>query len=260
MRNYIFLLFIVVLGASCVPNKKIVYLQHADELDKNFPADTVLRRYDLADYEYRVQPEDVLSIRFSSLTKEEFDIFSQSNAQNVLTNVSAISLSGYLVDREGMIEFPEVGKVKVAGLTIHQIKEVLQELAADYITQPVVNVRLLNFRITLLGEVNRQGTISTYNNNMTMMEAVGLADGLTDLADRKNIKIIRQISGQSQVLYVNLLEEQYLSDPSFFVHQNDIIIVPPLRQRPFRKYFGQNIALFLSSASTLLLIINIITN
>ncbi|GAA0193022.1 hypothetical protein GCM10009122_55950 [Fulvivirga kasyanovii] len=235
-------------------------MQKGDELNESFPKDTVLRVYDLADYEYRVQPEDILSIRFSSLTKEEFDIFSQTNAQNTTTNIGAISLSGYLVDKEGMIQFPEIGKVKVGGRTVHEIKDFLQELAADYLTQPVVNVRLLNFRVTLLGEVNSQGTINTYNNNMTMMEAIGLANGLTDLADRKNVKVIRQISGNNEVLYVNLLDEQYLQNSSFFVHQNDIIIVPPLKQRPFRKYFGQNVALFLSSASTLLLIINLITN
>lgn len=257
MRNLFFLLFVVVLGASCVPNKKIVYLQKGDELNESFPKDTVLRVYDLADYEYRIQPEDILSIRFESLTDEEYDFFSRSNIQNS-TNAANIAVNGHLVDKHGTINLPEIGKVEVAGLTVHQIRDTLQEITTQYLRAPVVNVRLLNFRITLLGEVNSEGTVNSYNNRISIMEAVGLGGGLTELADRSKVKVIRQQRGQTEVLYVNLLNENLMQESSFFVHQNDIIIVPPLKQRPFRRYFGQNVALFLSSVSTLLLIINLV--
>ncbi len=156
-----------------------------------------------------------------------------------------------------MIEFPAIGKVEVAGLTIHEVASKLKELANDYVQEPVVKVRLLNFRVTVLGEVNAEGIVQNFNNRLTVMEAIALAGGLGEVADRSNVKIIRQREGHSEVLYVNLLEERFMTSDYFFLHQNDIIIVSPLKQRPFRRYFGQNVSLFLTSVSTLLLIINL---
>ncbi len=244
--------------ASCVPNRKIVYLQKGNELKGEVVLDSVQRDYNLSDYEYRIQPEDILSIRFESLAKDEFDIFARNESQLAASNVNTLLINGYLVDKQGNIEFPELGKIAVEGLTLHEVQQRLKILAANYVKEPVVNIRLLNFRVTILGEVNGEGTISSYNNRLTLMETIGLSGGLTDLADRSKVKIIRQNGGKSEILYVNLLDEGLMDSKYFFVHQNDIIIVPPLKQRPFRRYFGQNIGLFLSSISTLLLIVNLI--
>ncbi|MBL6444750.1 polysaccharide export protein [Fulvivirga sp. 29W222] len=259
MRNLIFLLFIVVLGVSCVPNRKIVYLQKGNELKEEFPKDTVIRIYNLDNYEYRLQPEDIISVRFKSLTLDEFDIFSD---QEIVGggNFNSQILGGYLVDKDGNVGFPELGKVKVAGLTLHETQEKLQKMVEAYLEQPSVKVRLLNFRVTVLGEVNAEGTVNTFNNRMTIMEAIGQAGGLGELADRSNVKVIRQGNGMSEIIYVNLLDESLMNSTYFFAHQNDIIIVPPLKQRPFRRYFGQNLSIFVSSLSVLLLTITLITN
>ncbi|UII23868.1 polysaccharide biosynthesis/export family protein [Fulvivirga ligni] len=261
MRRFFYLALLLIFAASCVPNKKLVYLQHKDELKHldEIKKDTVLREYELANYEYTVQPEDILFIKVKSLTDEEFDIFITDKTTSG-GNQNNMVLSGYLVDKSGNIEFPEIGKVKVLGLTLHEIKELVQNLALSYLDSPTVEVRLLNFRVTILGEVNNEGTVNTFNNRTTIMESIGLAGGLGELADRHNIKIIRQASGQTSVIYVDLLDENLMDSEYFFVHQNDVIIVPPLKQRPFRRYFGQNVSLFLSSVSTLLLVISLINN
>lgn len=258
-KALLFLTFVVLAGA-CVPNKKVVYLQKNDVAQTDVPRDTILRTYDLKGYEYSIQPEDILSIQFESLTQQEYNIFSRQSGQQGAMNTNNLLISGYLVDKNGYIEFSQIGAVHVAGLTTHEIEKKLQILAQEYLTNPVVKVRLLNFRVTVLGEVDSEGTVGNFNNRLTMMEAIGLAGGLSELADRSKVKVIRQAGGQTKVFYVNLLEEDFMSSPYFFIHQNDIIIVPPLRQRPFRRYFGQNVGLFVSSLSTLLLVINLLNN
>jgi polysaccharide export outer membrane protein len=240
---------------SCVTNKKILYVQKDDVNKKNLPKDTILREYNQVPFDYRIQPNDALYIRFVSLTNEEFDFFKDiqtSGGRNY-------AVTSELVDPEGNILFPVVGKVKVIGLTIFQAQDTLQSIANRYLESPVVKVRLVNFRFTMLGEVNGEGTITTFNNRTNILEAIGMAGGLSELADRGNIKIVRQRNGHTEVGYVNLLDEKLMNSPFYFINQNDVLIVPPLRQRPFRKYFSQNFSVIVSSISVLLLIVTLAT-
>jgi polysaccharide export outer membrane protein len=209
-------------------------------------------------YEYRIQPEDNISVQFESLTPEEYDIFNRNQQNNQMLSIGNAILIGELVDPMGEISFPEVGKVKVAGLTVYEIQEKLQALANEYLESPVVKVRLINFRFTILGEAKQEGTIILPNNRISYIEAIGLAGGLTDLADKKNIKLIRQVGGKAEVRYINLLDEDFVNSPEYFVYQNDILIVPALRQRPYQTYFGRNLSLFISSVSLLLITITLI--
>lgn len=246
---------------SCVTNKKLVYLQKEDVNVKDLPKDTVLRKYDLPDFEYRIQPQDVLMVRFESLTPEEYDIFNrQQGRMNLAQNLMNLQFMGELVDEEGCIDYPVVGKVKVAGLTVFEAQEKIQKIAEQYIESPVVKVRLVNFRFTVLGEVKAEGTIVSPNNRINFMEAIGLAGGLTDLADKRNIKLIRQREGKVEVRYINLLDEEFVSKPEYFVYQNDILIVPALRQRPYQTYFGKNLSLTLSSLSLLIVTLTFINS
>jgi polysaccharide biosynthesis/export protein len=260
MRLFLFLFVLgLVVLSSCVPNRKVVYLQKND-IHKNLPKDTILRTYAVDTFNYRVQPNDILSVRFESLTPEKFDFLAgTSNVQQAGANLAAggALLIGELVDENGEIIFPVIGKVKVAGLTIFEVQQNLQAAANEYLESPVVKVRLLNFRITVLGEVVREGTVTLTNNRVTMLEAIGLAGGLGDLADRANIKLIRQHNGVTEVQYINLLDENFINSPYYYVYQNDVLIVPGLKQRPFRKYFAQNLSLLVSTVSLIILAINL---
>lgn len=263
--------FLIVLSAcllsSCVTNKKFIFLQKDDINAKALPVDSVIRTYPLVQDDYRIQPEDILTIQFQSLTEREFDFFSRSTqpggagAGNLfLTPGAAALVQGELVDPQGNVILPVIGKVRVAGLTVFQAQDTLQMIANQYLENPLVKVRLINFRITLLGEVTREGTIIMPNNRVNLMEAIGLAGGLTDLADKRNVKLIRNINGETQVQYVNLLDEGFVNSPFYYVHQNDLLVVPALRQRPYRKYFGQNLSLVISSLSLLLITLTLINS
>lgn len=256
MRLWYLLAGLILLG-SCVSNKKYTYLQKDDVNKKDLPKDSVVRTYTLEGYDYKIQPQDILSVRFESLTPKEYDFFSRDISQQNVNVMGNALLLGDLVDENGEIPLPVVGKVKVAGLNVFQIQDKLQRLADQYLESPVVKVRLLNFRVTLLGEVAVQGTFNIGNNRVTLMEAVGEAGGLTDLADKKNVKVIRTNNGHAEVFYINLLSEDFINSPFYYVNQNDVVVVPALRQRPFRRYAGSNIGIVISSISLLLLVYNL---
>jgi polysaccharide export outer membrane protein len=262
MQRIFWSLLVIVLISSCVPNRKYVYLQKNDVKKTDMPRDTVVRKYDLHIQEYKIQPLDILSIRIESLTPEDYNfiaklypIIEQSGGGG--GGAARNPISGFLVDNNGYIEFPVAGKLKFAGLSVFEAQEMLRKSFQPYLKDPVARVMLMNFRFTVLGEVIGEQLVVSTNTRVTMMEAIGLAGGLTELADRTKIKVIRQVGNQSQVFYVNLLEEELLTADHYYIQQNDIIMVPPLKQRPFRLYWSQNLSLFVSTVSVVLLIVNL---
>ena len=215
-----------------------------------------MRRYEVEKFDYKIQTNDIISVRFESLTPKEYDFLVSQTAVVGGGFIGGALLFGDLVDENGEIPFPVVGKVKVAGLTVFQIQDTLQAMANRYLESPIVKVRLLNYRITFLGEVNREGVVNLNNNRVNLLEAIGLVGGLTDLADKTDLKLIRQIGDRTEVVYLNLQDENFINSPYYYVYQNDVVIVPALKQRPYRKYFGQNLSLIISSLSLLLIVLN----
>ena len=131
MSNFIrWLTFLaLVFISACVPNKKYVYLQQNDVNVKDLPKDTIIRTYDVHKYEYRIQPEDNISVRFESLTPQEYDIFNRNIQMQQMQNLTPGNsiLIGELVDPQGEIMYPVIGKVKVAGLTVYEVQTKLQQ-------------------------------------------------------------------------------------------------------------------------------------
>ena len=241
--------------ASCVPNRKVLFLQKDDVNKQGLPTDTVQRVHSMIINEYKIQPLDLLSINFETLSDEtdQFDFLSKLTPRGRTGGTggsgSQAALIGIFVDAAGDIEYAILGKIHVAGLTIFQAQDKIREIGARYMPDVVVRVRMLNFRFTVLGEVNGETVVTASNPRVTMMEAVGMAGGFTDLADRRDVKLIRQKGDKSEVFYIDLLKEEFLESPLFYVQQNDLIIVPPLKQRPLRKYAISNFGIMMSVIS-----------
>ncbi|MEJ1237881.1 polysaccharide biosynthesis/export family protein [Chryseolinea sp. T2] len=260
-RLVLFLGLCVWLLGACVPAKKLVYYQNGDELkhrDK-VPKDSILRSHALKIREYRIQPLDLLSVQFETLTDENdlFDFLSKISPQSRTGNASAAAANGILVNKDGEVEYPVLGKIKVGGLTLFEAEDSLQRVASTFISNVTVRVRMLNFRFTVLGEVNGEQTVIATNTRLTMSEAIGLAGGLGELADRTHVKVIRQNEEKVDIYYINLLEEKFLESEYYYVQQNDVIVVPPLKQRTFRKYFVGNLGIITTTISFVLLIITL---
>jgi polysaccharide biosynthesis/export protein len=261
MRIWLLLGVLLLTFGACVPNKKIVYLQKDDlKRRKDIPKDTILRSHPLKIKEYHVQPLDMLSINFETLEKDDerqsfiARLSTRSSGSGSGGGGSSSMLNGVIVDTEGDIEYAILGKIHVGGMTLFQVQDTLRKITAEFVPDVIVRVRMLNFRFTVLGEVNGESTTVSHNTRLTMMEAIGLAGGFAELADRSHVKVVRQNGSQADIFYVNLLEEKYIESPFYYVQQNDVIIVPPLKQRPFRRYFVGNLGVISAAISFVVLI------
>lgn len=250
---YRYLSFLLLLGiiASCVPVRKQTYLQERPGELRNYPKDTVIKSLHVEEYEYTLQPGDIISVRISSLTPEEYDFFRQAGSTGGGTQDPL--LGGYLIEPDGTIELPVVGPVAVRNLSLQQAREKIHQAVNGYLKNPTVHVKLLNFNYTVLGEVSRQGTFTTFNPKYSIMEAVGNAGGLSEVADRANVKIVRRNGDQVDIAFVDLLDDNLIESPYYYLKPNDLIVVRPLPVKTFNNFAARNITLTISLLSTLTL-------
>ncbi len=216
--------FFLLLLTSCGTSRNLVYFS---DLKTNTEAQTLIEN----DIATRIQQKDLISISVSSLDPESNVLFNSGVLLPAGSPSSAIAADkvneGYLVNKEGEINFPVIGKISLLGLTVEEATDKMTSLLKSHVKNPIVNIRFLNFRVTVIGEVNNPSTFVVSNESINIMEALGLAGDMTTFGRRENVLIIREEGGIRTTTRINLNDKEVLNSPYFYLQQNDIVYVEP---------------------------------
>lgn len=223
VRNYFnlkalvpFFLIVTVL-ASCVSPKQVVYFQETSHLEKLISTNSFVPVF---------QVDDLLSITVSAENFETVRPFNQGQAPIGEENTAGPA-PGYLIGTNGTINFPVLGSLKLAGLNRAQAIELITTRLKEYVKNPIVNIRINNFKITVIGDVNTPGSFTIPNERITIIEALGLASDLTIKGKRKNISVIRDMDGVIQFYKVDITSKDIFNSPVYYLAQNDVVYVEP---------------------------------
>lgn len=211
--------------------------------------------------EPKIQANDLLGITVNSLSAESNSLFNNSAPQaasnTVIVDPATKLNEGYLVDKNGYVNFPAIGKIKLGGLTREEATEKLTGIIGEnYIKGPIVNVRFLNFKVTVIGEVNRPSTFAVSTERINVLEALGLAGDMTGFGKRDNVLIIREKDGSRNMTRINLNNKEVLASPYFYLQQNDIVYVEPDKARALQvSKRNINLPIYLSVASIIAIVL-----
>ena len=221
----LFCITIFIFTFSCKPGRDLVYFSNLqDNSDQSVNiANTI---------DPKIQPDDLLSITVSTLNPESNALFNSGillpTANNTTNASGTLIKEGYLVHKNGFVSFPVLGQVKLAGLSKEEAtKKMITELKRYIKGEPIVNIRYLNFKVTVIGEVNRPSTLAVPTEKINILEALGMAGDLTLFGKRENILIIREKEGKRTITRINLNDKETLNSPYFYLQQNDVVYVEP---------------------------------
>lgn len=245
--RYCLLLLLILVFVSCTPQKKLIYLQNIE---------TGVHDSGRA-FIYTLRPGDVLSINIYSADENVGRAFSSHKAQSSASVTDASTyLHGFVVSDSGYVHLPLVGKVYVEGLSIEKASEKIDSIVKEFFLDAMVDVKLVSFQVTILGEVNRPGTFRLYNPKVNILEAIALAGDL-NVYGKRDLTLIRKTEMGHEIFKIDLKDKNLMSHECFYLLPNDIIYVEPHRA----KVYGFNavpIATLLSTVTTLILILRFI--
>ena len=235
--NLTLIILVTILFSSCASKRNTVYFQ-SDTNTVNVPS-----KFN----EEVITADDILNISVTALDMTSITPFIKEKFIN--SNMEQNLLDGYKVDANGDINFPLIGNIKVADLTTKQAAIKIQELLSKSIIDPIAKVSVLNYNITILGEVQNPGTFKLFDPKITIIQALGLAGDITIYGKKKNIKVIREINGNSVSTEVDLTNSNFISSDFYYLRKNDVVYVEPtFAQIKNSGYIGQitNITTILS--------------
>ncbi|MEZ4874802.1 MAG: polysaccharide biosynthesis/export family protein [Flavobacteriaceae bacterium] len=249
MKKYLFIFLSLALFASCATKKQILYFQDAEQLNE---------RSSVAIFEPIIEANDILHITVSAMDPAVVAPF-QMNTNEGLTNNQNPLLRGYLVNKDGTIRFPVLGDIKVEGKTRGDVVGDLKAKLSNFINDVVVDVRIMNFKVTVIGAVNSPGVYTIPDERVTLPQAIGLAGDLTQDGKRKNIMIIREEGGKQKVTRVDFTQTDFYESPYYFLKQNDVVYVEPSLKGVKKSGFIPDIPAMLSLLTVVLSTVIILT-
>jgi polysaccharide biosynthesis/export protein len=253
MRKHIYsLLLVLATLVSCSSPSKIVYLNSSGSLDSNIKFETTL------------QPDDQLLIIVSSENPEAASPYNlktfsyQGSAENAITQERN---QAYIIDKEGNIEFPMLGTIKIGGLTRIETTDKIKNLLKNgHISDPIVNVRLLNFKVSVLGEVAKPGVFSISGERVTLIEALALAGDLTIYGKRNSILLIREKNGIKTYEKIDITKTDFINSSNYYLSQNDVLYVEPNKTKINSSAVGPNLTIGISALSLVVTILALTIN
>jgi polysaccharide biosynthesis/export protein len=255
IKHIVYLCFALFLF-SCTPTKNISYYQDIDSLASK--SNTAVN------FETTIQPDDLLMIIVTSTDIEAAVPF---NLESVLMpELSRQAYMGqrqmqmYLVDKSGNIEFPVLGTLNVGGQPKDIVLNSLKEKLKKYIKDPIVNMRIMNFKVSVQGEVNRPGVVTSATERLTLPEALSLAGDLTIYGKRNNIIIVRENKGVREIKKIDITKSDFINSPYYYLMQNDLIYVEPNGAKASASTFNQNIPVWVSLSSVLISLVLLFKN
>ena len=204
--------------------------------------------------EITYKPNDKLTINVSAIDPETvrpFNLPLITNSYDAINPQGTTTFQTYIVDEQGLIEFPVLGTIKIGDLTRKQATKLLTEKISEYVKDPIVNIRLTNFTVTVLGEVNSPGTYTVEEEQMSLLEAIGLAGDLTIHGIRENVFLIREQDGVKRFTKFDLTSINVVNHPNYYIQQNDVIYIEPNPAKIRSASYNQNYVLIISAVGTL---------
>jgi len=216
-KFYILLLAILLCTSSCRSRRNLVYFN--DLSNQSEVTEKIVNHA-----EPKIQAADVLDIAVNTLSTESNVLFTP-NPTRQSSVTSPQDKDGYRVDTRGYVNFPVIGSIKLAGLTIEEAQQLMEKEINKYVKDPIVNIKYLNFRVTVIGEVNRPETFTITNERINLLEALGKAGDMTVYGKRENVLVIRENGSERTMVRLNLNKREILNSPYFYLKQNDVVYV-----------------------------------
>ena len=258
IKKLLLLGLFIVLVTSCTSYKSVPYLQNPE----------VVNNYgkELPMYDAKIMPKDLLSITINTTDPQAaapFNLTVQTPMNAAVTNINTTTqptLQLYLVNNQGEIDFPVIGRLLVGGLTKNQSEDLIREKLKPYLKEtPIVTVRLSNYKISVLGEGTRPGSFTVSNEKVNVLEALAMAGDMTVYGIRDNVKLIREdANGKREIINLNLNDADFIISPYYYLKQNDIIYVTPNKTKAKNSDIGNSTTLWFSATSILVSIASLL--
>lgn len=249
----------VALLSSCTSQKNLIYLQGSEDMNGD-----ILHTYsgDEKNYspEYVLAEQDMLYIQITSTVGNEANaLFNNNTNSNYISSDNAVFLNSFVIDKEGEIGLPLMGKVYVKGLTVEQAEKKIKEKAEEFVQGAVVSCKMVNYKVSVLGEVTRPGTYTFYQPSVSVFDVIAAAGDLTYYGNRHRVKVVRKTSKEDLIYTLDLSEASILQDKKLYLQPGDLVYVEPNKNTKALTTLNVPLNTITSSLSILTSVISVVS-